>query len=114
LGYLCGAVLLVLVLIWIYRKIRRLELGRRLRRRFLGEADIVSVEFYDRMQRILSERGLSRETFQTPLEFAYSTGIDETVRITEKYNRVRFGQKALTAEERAAIEGFLRDLKERK
>jgi len=114
LGCLSGAVLIVLFLIWIYRRVRRLELGRRLRRRFLGEDDIVSVDFYDRMQRILSERGLSRETFQTPLEFAYSTGIDETVRITEKYNRVRFGKKGLTSEERATIESWLTDLKQRK
>ncbi|HSU25549.1 MAG TPA: DUF3488 and transglutaminase-like domain-containing protein, partial [Pyrinomonadaceae bacterium] len=109
-GYLCGAVLLVLFLIWMYKRIGGLELGRRLKRRFLGEADIVSVEFYQRMQRILAERGLSRETFQTPLEFAYSTGLDETVRITEKYNRVRFGEKALTSEERATIESLLKDL----
>ncbi|MCO6511900.1 MAG: DUF4129 domain-containing protein [Aridibacter famidurans] len=47
---------------------------------------------------------------QTPLEFASATGFDEAVRITEKYNGVRFGEKELSEDESDAIENWLRVL----
>jgi len=62
------------------------------------------------MQRILAAKGLTRETHQTPLEFAYASGIPEVVNVTEKYNRVRFGEKHLSRDEADKIEDWLKSL----
>jgi hypothetical protein len=62
------------------------------------------------MVRILASKGLVREPHQTPLEFAYAAGMSEAVKITEKYNSVRFGEKGLSTEESAAIEDWLNSM----
>jgi len=51
------------------------------------------------MQRVLAAKGFRREAHQTPLEFAFALQMPEAVAITEKYNRVRFGEKSLSGEE---------------
>ena len=63
------------------------------------------------MQLLLSKNGFRREPYQTPLEFAYSLEIAEAVNITEKYNRVRFGEKRLSKDEERKIETWLENLK---
>jgi hypothetical protein len=62
------------------------------------------------MQKVLASKGFTREPHQTPLEFAYDLKIPEAVSITEKYNRVRFGEKNLSNEEAEEIEKWLKDL----
>ena len=62
------------------------------------------------MQRILASKGFVREPHQTPLEFAYVVGMEEATKITEKYNRVRFGEKYLTASESDRIDQWLEEL----
>ncbi len=66
--------------------------------------------FYERMVGVLEAKGFVREPHQTPLEFAFAVGMPEAVRITEKYNRVRFGERHLTHNESTEIESLLGSL----
>ena len=109
-AYLAAAALGVLLVVWLYRKLRSLSwaagsgvdfLARQIMRRSISTT--VCSGYW-------RARGMTRESYQTPLEFAFSTGIPETVGITEKYNRVRFGEKSLTADEREVIENWLERL----
>ncbi|MDM7923303.1 MAG: DUF4129 domain-containing protein, partial [Pyrinomonadaceae bacterium] len=100
---LAFAAALVMLFVWAYRKIVKLEFWRRLRDRVFAERRASVVEFYERMQAALAARGLIREQHQTPLEFAYGTGIPAAVRVTDVYNRVRFGTQRLTDAEAAEI-----------
>jgi hypothetical protein len=109
-GYVAAAILAVLFVIWVYRKLKRSGIFGRFRRGVFAKAESSAVEFYERMESILAERGMSRAASQTPLEFAYSTGLPATVHITEKYNRVRFGEKEISSAEEAEIEEWLDDL----
>ncbi|HMJ07384.1 MAG TPA: DUF3488 and transglutaminase-like domain-containing protein, partial [Pyrinomonadaceae bacterium] len=100
---LCGLVLLV----WLYRKVVKLKVWAWLRNRFLSKRNASIVEFYGRMQAVLASKGFIRETHQTPLEFAFELGMPDAVRITEKYNSVRFGEKGLSRAESEEIENWL-------
>jgi transglutaminase-like putative cysteine protease len=108
LACLAATVALVLSSFWAWRRLR--IGGWFTKRSFTGKERTV-VEFYERMLRVLASRGLTREASQTPLEFAAATGLPEAIGITEKYNRVRFGEKQLTADERSLVEGWLETLK---
>jgi hypothetical protein len=68
------------------------------------------VEFYDRMLKVLASKGYVREAHQTPLEFASTIGMPEAVGVTEKYNRVRFGEKYLSKAEETEVEIWLKQL----
>lgn len=107
LAYLAGAVFILLLFVWLYRKIVKLEIWRRLLNWARRKQGPSIVEFYDRMQRVLASKGFTREPHQTPLEFAYAVGMPEAVRITETYNRVRFGEKRLSSKEADEIEAWL-------
>jgi hypothetical protein len=65
------------------------------------------------MQKILAKQGLQRQVSETPLEFAFSTSLTEAVKITEKYNRVRFGEQNLNCEEAQEVEEWLKNLENR-
>lgn len=110
-AYLAAAFVGIFFFLWLFRKIKRLAIWQRLWERFFKKSHASIVEFYDRMQIILREKGLTRAPFQTPLEFAYASGIPEVVSITEKYNRVRFGEKNLSNVEADEIESWLEGLK---
>jgi hypothetical protein len=62
------------------------------------------------MQRILASKGLVRQPHQTPLEFAYAVGMQEAISVTERYNRVRFGERDLTTIESDQIDQWLKEL----
>lgn len=109
-AYLAAAVLGILLIVWLCRKIIRLHIWQQLWDRFFKKRHASVVEFYSRMQRILADKGWTREPHQTPLEFASATELPEALRITEKYNRVRFGEKDLSADEAKAIESWLKTL----
>lgn len=113
-GYLVASVLCVILLIWLYRKIRRLGVWKKIYAWLKLKNETTIVEFYERMQSVLASRGLVRAAHQTPLEFAFALNLPEAVRITEKYNRVRFGEKNLSATEAAEIEKWLKDLEKKK
>ncbi len=111
LALLALGIALVLAFVWLYRRIVNLTLWRRLRLRFFGGSGGSVVEFYERMQAVLASKGLSREPYQTPLEFANIVGIPEVITITYLYNSVRFGEAHLTKEQIVAIETSLNSLK---
>jgi protein-glutamine gamma-glutamyltransferase len=95
---------------WLYRRLKPDELWSRLLDWLKARQQKSIVEFYERMQKVLARRGFRRDPHQTPLEFAFALEMPEAVRITEKYNRVRFGEKNLTGEEAREIESWLKDL----
>lgn len=66
--------------------------------------------FYERMIRALDKKGLRRQPEQTPLEFAAELKMSEAVKITEAYNRVRFGKLDLSQYETVEIENWLQNL----
>jgi len=72
--------------------------------------EIAAVEFYQRLMDLLAQRGLSRLSDQTPLEFASNLGSREALTVTRLYNRVRFGRQKLSANELREIDQALRDL----
>lgn len=108
--YVAAAVFGVLLLVWLIRKTIRLSILGSLWDRFLRKRHASVIEFYERMQRILAEKGWVREPYQTPLEFASASGLPQAVSITEKYNRVRFGEKDLSSNEADEIESWLDQL----
>jgi transglutaminase-like putative cysteine protease len=109
-GYAAAALLAMFGAMWAGRKMLKWKFWRRVRDRFFAGPRASIVEFYERMLNALESKGLLREAHQTPLEFAFATGIPEAVKITEKYNRVRFGEKYLTREESAEVEDWLETL----
>ncbi len=111
-GYLLAAVLGICLIIWLYRKIRKLEFLKNWREWFKRKNEAGIIEFYERMQKVLAGKGFTREPHQTPLEFAFALKMPEAVKITEKYNRVRFGEKNLSNDEAKEIEDWLKNLEE--
>ncbi|NNE98571.1 MAG: DUF3488 domain-containing protein [Pyrinomonadaceae bacterium] len=109
-GYLILGILGILILIWFLKRIVRLAIWSRLANWLRIKNEATVVEFYERMQRVLKDNGYERKPHQTPLEFVSALKMPEAVRITEKYNRVRFGEKALTREESKEIESWLNRL----
>ncbi len=109
-GYLLAAILGVIFIVWLYRKIRRFDVWQRIYNWLKFKNETTIVEFYERMQKVLASKGFTRATHQTPLEFAFALNMPEAVRITEKYNRVRFGEKNLSKDESDEIENWLEKL----
>lgn len=109
-GYLLAAVTGIILIVWLYRRIKKLNVWQRIYAwlRFKNETAIV--EFYERMQKVLARRGFTRAAHQTPLEFAFALNMPEAISITEKYNRVRFGEKNLSKDETIEIESWLENL----
>ena len=65
------------------------------------------VQFYERLISLMEQRGLSRDTHLTPLEFAKTLKSSEALLITRAYNRVRFGGERLSATEKREVERAL-------
>ena len=104
---LVGSAIGLILLVWLWRKVRRARIWARLFRSFSRAPKSTIVDFYGQMLDLLADRGLVRAADQTPLEFAHAIAIPEVVGITEKYNSVRFGKKDLTSREREEIENWL-------
>ncbi|MDQ3712770.1 MAG: DUF3488 and transglutaminase-like domain-containing protein [Acidobacteriota bacterium] len=111
-GYLLAAILGVFLIVWLYRKIRRLDVWQKIYDWLKFRNETTIVEFYERMQKVLASKGFTRAAHQTPLEFAFALNMPEAVKITEKYNRVRFGEKNLTPEESEEIKEWLQAMQE--
>jgi transglutaminase-like putative cysteine protease len=109
-GVLALAIAGLGLFVWMYRWAVRLKVWSLLWNRLFARRNISVVEFYDRMQRVLATKGIVRELHQTPLEFANAVRMPEAVRITETYNRVRFGEKNLSRTESDEIESWLKGL----
>ena len=106
-----GSVVGLLLLVWIWRRVRRLGLWHRLTARYSQRSKATIVDFYEQMLGLLAERGLVRASHQTPMEFAHAIALPQVVGITEKYNSVRFGKRDLTPREREEVENWLETFK---
>jgi len=113
-GYVFGSILGFLGLVWIWRKFRKIEIWKRLVMVFRWKKETSVIEFYQRMQKVLEKRGHKRPSDQTPLEFAFALNMPQAIKITEKYNEVRFGEKNLSKDEAIELEIWLKDLEENK
>jgi hypothetical protein len=105
-----ASVAAVIGLALLVRRIRRLGFRRIFRRRVVEGRTASVVEFYERMTKTLSARGLKRSAGETPLEFAEATGIPEVLKITRAYNRVRYGRRQLSSAEVKEIGSDLQSL----
>jgi hypothetical protein len=110
LGYLIVALIVFIAFVWMYRKLVKSNVWATLANRITGTRQSPAVEFYETMQNILSRKGYVRDESQTPLEFAFEVGMPEAVSLTQKYNRVRFGEKKLSPEEKNEVENLIRSL----
>lgn len=110
LGYLLLVISGVLLTIWLLRKLINLAVWQNIRLYFSRKKETSIVEFYQRMQKVLEKQGLVRQSYQTPLEFAFALNMPKAVLITEKYNQVRFGEKELSKREAEEIENWLVEL----
>lgn len=94
----------------VARRVRHLGWRRGLKVwRAGGEPEGSRVDFYERLVVLLEKRGIKREPYQTPLEFASLIGIEASA-ITNAYNRVRYGEEKLSPEERRRLEEALTKL----
>jgi transglutaminase-like putative cysteine protease len=108
-----GLALIAFGLVLFVRRLRRLGFWRIFRRRQVEGRSTSVVEFYERMMKTLSARGLKRLAGETPLEFAEASGISEALMITRAYNRVRFGEQQLSQDDMVKIENWLRKMEGR-
>lgn len=110
-GYTIAALFILLTLIVgsfvAWKRLKKLSLLAKIRAWFEPKQKRTVVEFYERMVKLLAERGLVRQPHQTPLEFAFETSIPEAVSLTRRYNSVRFGEAELSPSEREEIEDWL-------
>ena len=106
-----GSIVGFLMLMWLWRRLRKASFWSRLAGRFSPMPKATIVDFYEQMLRLLAERGLVRASHQTPMEFAHSIAIPEVVGITNKYNAVRFGKRDLSARDRDEIANWLETFK---
>lgn len=109
-GVVVIGALFITLAVFIYRRIKRIDFARRLAFWSNRSKEKTIIEFYRKMERALSSKGFTRESHQTPLEFAFALKMPEAVKITEKYNRVRFGEKNLSNDEAKEIENWLKNL----
>lgn len=109
-GYLLAFIAVFGFLQWLYRRLTSSVWKQKLIDWWKGRKQKSVVQFYEQMQKILERNGLRREPHQTPLEFALTLNMPEAVKITEKYNRVRFGEKELSEKETEEIENWLAQL----
>jgi len=107
---LAAVIITLLLFVWLYRKVVKLKVWRILWNCVFARQTESIVEFYDRMQRILESKGLSRLQHQTPLEFAFEIGVPEAINLTKRYNGVRFGHESLSGSDAEQIENWLVEL----
>ena len=111
-AYIAMGITGLLLVGWLGRKVVKLKVWSRIWNRLFARRHASIVEFYDRMQQVLEAKGFTRQPHQTPMEFAFAMEMPKAVSITEKYNRVRFGEKPLTADEASEIENWLEELED--
>lgn len=109
-GYLIAVILGILLSIWFVKRVARLAVWTKFATWLKLKNQATIVEFYERMQRVLRKQGFERKPYQTPLEFAFALDMPEAVKVTEKYNLVRFGGKDLSPDESRQIENWLETL----
>lgn len=107
LAIVAGVALLVVLIVWLYRRLLTSNTLRRLGALLFRKKTKPIVEFYDRLLQIAAARGFVRNSDETPLEFASSLPSTEAVNITLKYNEVRFSDRSLSREDEEEIEKWM-------
>jgi transglutaminase-like putative cysteine protease len=106
-----GVVVALIVAVFLTRRVRRLGWWRGLQVwNVSDEIESSRVDFYERLLALLARRGYTRESHQTPLEFAAQVNVADAATITWAYNRVRFGRQDLSTAERRTLEESLANL----
>jgi hypothetical protein len=77
------------------------------------DARTSAVMFYEQMLSRMAYAGFIKQPYQTPIEFAVASGLDEVRQLTEIYNRVRFGGAELDDNEARRVAALLTQLKQR-
>ena len=108
--YIVSGAFILGLLGWLVRRVVKSKVWERLRGRAHAHSGRSVIEFYERMQAILADKGLVRLPHQTPLEFAYATEIPPVIRLTERYQRIRFGEAEIDAKEQEEIQRWLQEL----
>jgi protein-glutamine gamma-glutamyltransferase len=108
---LISIIILAVLPVFILRRVYRFGFWPGLMFWRRNSRTVNAIEFYERMTRLLSGRGMTRAQNETPLEFAAGVGAVEAVKITDAYNHVRYGEHSLTQDEIAEIESWLSQLK---
>ena len=73
----------------------------------ISDNETSRIDFYEDFIRLVGKRGLKREEYQTPLEFAAVVGMPDAAIVTAAYNRVRFGAAELSSSESRQLEDAL-------
>ena len=111
---LAAVITLIVLFVWLYRKVVELKVWSLLWNRIFARRTASVVEFYERMERIMADKGVVRAPHLTPLEFANAIGAPEALDLTRRYQSVRFGNQRLSLEELTQIEDWLEDLEDRR
>ena len=107
-AFIAASLTFLILLTLLLKRVRRMGWRRGLRSWRDGqEQENSRVDFYARLIALLEKRGVKRELDQTPLEFAMAVSVPDALRITQAYNRVRFGAENLSARELNEIEACL-------
>jgi transglutaminase-like putative cysteine protease len=101
-------VLLILVVAWRVRSFGWRQWWKPLPRRLDPNAS--AVVFYEKLLKVLADRGVQRDPDLTPLEFANGLDFPPAMSITRAYNRVRFGGQQLSKNELQEIEQSLKHI----
>lgn len=107
-GFIILISISLFLLLFIGKKIWRLNIWKKFLSLFQKNNEIPIILFYERMTKALAKQGYIRKNYQTPLEFALDLNINEAVKITENYQRVRFGKQTLSNIEINEIETWLK------
>jgi protein-glutamine gamma-glutamyltransferase len=116
--YGIGFIVLILLIcslsFFFGRRIWRSNLWNKVVNWFRKKQNNQIIEFYERMNKALEKQGFTRAKHQTPMEFATDLNISEALKITEDYQRVRFGDHKLSDYEMVKIESWLRKIETEK
>jgi uncharacterized small protein (DUF1192 family) len=93
---------------WWYRLFILPTWRRRLRRRDYRQSAVL---FYEQMLAIARRAGMVKQPFETPVEFAITSGLAPIRELTTLYNRVRFGGGQLNDSETRRVLELLAQLK---
>ena len=102
--------LLVLTTVLVLSRVVRFGWRRGLRLAAREDNVRSTVAFYEQLLALMAKRGLQRDKYLTPLEFADRIGTRDAALVTRAYNRVRFGKQQLSQIELREIQRILASL----
>ena len=107
---IAGVVFAFLIILWLYRRFKRLAIWRRLGDRLSLRPGGSIIAFYEQMQRDTRGKRLRSRASSDAAGICELGRLAQAVQITERYNGVRFGKKDLNNSEAEEIENWLHRL----